>query len=300
MKNEISNPKNHKRVWNSETQFAEITQTFQTTNINLYQKRRGIVLSKESRLSVKKAEYEGKVFKSNRFGDVIVLEYLNNKQVIIKFLDTGYTTEENLSSVKSGYIRDRSLPTTCGVGFVDIEGASIGRKVTLEYSIWNNMLNRCYNENMRDSNQTYADCEVSDNFKYLSYFKEWCNKQIGFNNKGWQLDKDILVKGNKVYSETTCCFVPQEINTLIVKADNIRGKCPVGVYFDKERSMFKVWFSADGKGVYKGRYNTPEEAFQAYKQAKESYIKVVANKWKGQIDSRVYNALMGWEINIED
>lgn len=259
-------------------------------------------MGKESRLAVKKAEYEGKVFKSNRFGDVIVLEYLNNKQVIIKFLDTGYTTEENLSSVKSGYIRDRSLPTTCGVGFVDIDGASIGRNMTLEYSIWNNMINRCYNENMKDSNQTYADCEVSDNFKHLSHFKEWCNKQIGFGNKGWALDKDILIKGNKVYSEDTCCFVPKEVNSLLVKADRIRGKYPIGVYHDtsKAHKRFSARVSKNGKYKRFGSYLTPEEAFFVYKQEKEKYIKEIANKWKDQIDIKVYEALMSWEVSVDD
>ena len=47
-----------------------------------------------------------------------------------------------------------------------------------------------------------------------------------------------------------------------------------------------------------GRFDTPEEAFQAYKQVKESYIKEVAEKWKGDIDPRVYEALMNWTVEI--
>ena len=49
-----------------------------------------------------------------------------------------------------------------------------------------------------------------------------------------------------------------------------------------------------------GYYITAEEAFYAYKQAKEAHIKEVANKWKDQIDIRVYEALMKYEVEIMD
>ena len=103
-------------------------------------------MKREDQLALKKAEYEGKVYPSNRFGDVKILEYKNNKQVVIMFLNTGFITEESMGVIRSGHIRDSSLPTTCGFGYIDIEGASIGRNMTKEYRLWNNMINRCYNE----------------------------------------------------------------------------------------------------------------------------------------------------------
>ena len=33
---------------------------------------------------------------------------------------------------------------------------------------------------------------------------------------------------------------------------------------------------------------------------KESFVKEQANKWKGQIDDRAYEALMSYEVNIND
>ena len=257
-------------------------------------------MNKEERLSFKKAEYEGKIYPSNKYGDVEIVEYINNKRAIIKFINTGYTVEENWSAIRSGHIKDRSVPTTCGVGFIDVEGASIGKNMTKEYQLWNNMLNRCYNEKELSRNPTYKDCHVSEEWMYLSNFKEWCHQQIGFDQEGFQLDKDILVKGNKVYSEDTCCFVPAEINSLIIKADRIRGKYPIGIYEDKQAGKFKVRISVEGKQKHIGRYYCEKEAFYAYKVAKEQYIKEVANKWKDQIDPRVYNALMCYEVNIDD
>ena len=257
-------------------------------------------MSREERLALKKVEYEGKIYPSNRYGDVEIVEYINSKRAIVRFINTGYTVEENWSAIRSGYIKDRSVPTTCGVGFIDVEGASIGKNMTKEYHLWNNMLNRCYNENILSSNPTYKDCHVSEEWRYLSNFKEWCHQQIGFDQDGFHLDKDILIKGNKVYSEDTCCFVPPEINSLITKADRIRGKYPIGIYEDKQAGKFKVRISVVGKQKHIGRYYCEKEAFNAYKKAKETYIKEVANKWKDKIDPRVYEALMNYEVEITD
>ena len=259
-------------------------------------------MKREEQLALKKAEYESKVYPSNRFGDIKILEYKNNKQVVIMFLNTGFITEESMGVIRSGHIRDSSLPTTCGFGYIDIEGASTGRNMTKEYRLWNNMVNRCYNEKELSRNPTYKDCHVSEDWRYLSNFKEWCNNQIGFGNQGWHLDKDILVKGNKVYSEDTCCFVPHEINNLFTKADRIRGKYPIGVYHDtsKIHKRFSARVSKSGKHKRFGSYLTPEEAFAVYKREKEKHIKEVANKWKDKIDPRVYEALMNWAIEITD
>ena len=122
-----------------------------------------------------------------------------------------------------------------------------GQPAPKEYSIWNGVIQRCYNENIRHLTPSYQEVEMSENFQRYSYFKEWCNKQIGFDQVGWQLDKDILFKGNKVYSEDTCCFVPPEINILFTKANRIRGKYPIGVYEDKQAGKFKVRISVKGK-----------------------------------------------------
>lgn len=257
-------------------------------------------MSREERLALKKVEYEGKVYPSNRFGAVEIIEYINNERVIIKFINTGYTVEENWSAIRSGYIKDRSLPTTCGFGYIDIEGASIGRKMTKEYRLWNNMINRCYNEVTRQKHLSYVDCYVSDEWKYLSKFKDWCHKQIGFDEEGWQLDKDILSKDNKVYSEDTCCFVPPEINCAVTNNKSVRGQFPQGVTYNCIKTRYRARIQRSNKWESLGTYDTPEEAFYAYKPVKEAYIKELANKWKDKIDPRVYEALMNWEVNIDD
>ena len=104
---------------------------------------------------------------------------------------------------------------------------------------------------------------------------------------GFELDKDLLIKGNKVYSESTCVFIPQEINLLLTKSTARRGKHLIGVCWHKANKAFvAVVCKNKGKREHLGLFNTELEAFNAYKQAKESFIKEQANKWKGKIDER--------------
>ena len=162
------------------------------------------------------------------------------------------------------------------------------------------MLRVCYDEKYSNKYPTYKDCEVSDNFKYFPYFKDWCSKQTGFGKEGWQLDKDILIKGNKVYSEDVCAFVPSEVNRLFIKRDSLRGDLPIGVRYYKKVRKYAAQMSRFKKAIHLGYFYTPDEAFNAYKEAKEAYIKEVANKWKDQIDPRVYEALMKYRVEITD
>ena len=242
----------------------------------------------------------GDIFDTKNYGKLVVLEYENTSNLKVKFIDTAYETTTRANQLRKGEVKDRSLPSVYGVGIIGNGIARVCGVETRDYQLWKSMLCRCYDVSYSNKNPTYKDCTVSDNFKYFPYFKEWCHRQIGFDQEGWHLDKDILVKGNKVYSEDVCAFVPSEVNSLFIKRDSLRGDCPVGVRYRKRFDKFESQITLYGKMVYLGTFNTPEEAFQAYKQAKEAYIKEVANKWKDKIDPRVYEALMKYRVEITD
>jgi len=188
-----------------------------------------------------------------------------------------------------------------GVGVNDWVGnVKVGGKPIKEYQLWQNMLQRCFDEKYKQKYPTYEGVTCSKEWLSMTKFIEDVSQMKGFGLSGWALDKDILQKGNKLYSKDTCCFVPQEVNLLLTKCDNSRGEWPVGVDFHKVSGKFRAGLRINGKTKHLGLFNTPEQAFQAYKLAKEAYIKVVANRWQHLLDERVFQALMAYEVNIDD
>ena len=249
-----------------------------------------------------KAKYEGGEYETLRYGKVKVIEYRSTADIVVQFENTGYVTTVSIGNLKKGFVKDKSIPTVCNFGIIgDHNIRDECGNIEKEYRRWESMLSRVYGR----PTKTYLGCEVCLNFQKYKDFKDWCSKQIGFNSKDdkgkpFALDKDILIKGNKVYSPETCCFVPAEINSLFVKQPNIRGEYPLGVSYEKRTKRFHARISIFGKNIGLGTYSTPEEAFQAYKTVKEDHIKEVAIRWKDQIDPRVYEALMKYEVAIDD
>ena len=173
-----------------------------------------------------------------------------------------------------------------------------GNKVK-EYLLWFGILTRGYNEDYKQKYPTYKDVTISDDFLNYAYFYDWCNNQIGFNKNGWELDKDILSSNCKVYDKDTACFVPKEINYFFTNRGNDRGEYPVGVNFHKATSKYaSACAIGNGKRKHLGIYNTPQEAFFVYKAFKEALCKQLALKWKDEIDPRVYESMIKWEVSI--
>ena len=186
-----------------------------------------------------------------------------------------------------------------GVGINDGKyPATLNGINTKEYSLWNNMLKRCYSVKYHETRPTYVGCNVSDNFNQYSYFHEWCQNQIGFEGCDFSLDKDLIYKGNKEYNENNCVFIPIEINSVLIKRQSDRGLLPIGV--TKNGKNYKAQCSYNGKRKSLGTFTTPELAFNAYKTFKEAHIKELAEKYKDTIDSRAYQALLKYEVSIDD
>ena len=248
----------------------------------------------------------GKILKSKNFGDFKIVKYNNSRNVDIQFVTTGFETSAQLEHIKNGNVKDPYVPSVCGVGIVGTKyPITINGVHTKEYTLWQSMLRRCYSDSSKKKCPTYEGCEVSDNFKSYEYFYEWCHKQIGFgvdgNGNSFQLDKDLLVKGNKVYSETICVFLPNEINSLLTKRTASRGEYLIGVSWSETNKAFIARVNKNtGKSKHLGSFNTEIEAFNAYKTAKESFVKEQANNWKSQIDPRAHEALMKYTVEITD
>jgi len=202
-------------------------------------------------------------------------------------------------AVKSPY--DRSV---CQVGYLG-EGLYSPSSNHRIYNIWKHMLTRCMDSYVL-IRPSYLGVQPDPYFYSFQNFAKWY--EVNFyeiNNERMDLEKDILFKGNRIYSPNTCCFVPQSINTVFTLNDNCRGNLPLGVIKDNDRYIAKV--DIYNKQIYLGTFLTPEKAFFAYKEAKETEIKRIANDYwynKGGMYipqfKKVYDAMMNYQVEITD
>ena len=217
----------------------------------------------------------------------------NEYYITIEFQDEyHYTKNTTYSIFKDGRIKNPYHKSICGKGFFG--ETNIDKKSLL---CWKRMIERCYSENFIIKNQTYKDCSVCDNWLCYANFKKWYDENYyEIDGENIALDKDILVKGNRVYSPETCIFVPQRINNLFVKSNKIRGNLPIGVTFCKRDKVFKSACIGSSSKSFKDVH----QAFLYYKQAKEKYIKQVANEYKDKIPQKLYDAMYKYEVEITD
>lgn len=159
--------------------------------------------------------------------------------------------------------------------------------------IWKAMKNRVNNR------KAYLDCTISENFENFQFFLDWYRNQSG-SNLGWEVDKDLLTKGNRQYGEDTCVLLPREINMALSTQKSSRGKLPRGVTYDKSKNKYAVKCSAgNNKQQFLGKFDNIEDAFLSYKNFKELVLKSLAFKYKRWLAPRAYNALMEYEITID-
>ena len=173
------------------------------------------------------------------------------------------------------------------------------------YGTWRGCFERCYTESSLKKHPTYRGCEVSEKWHLYSSFKKWYQENSWYDgDERVCLDKDILVKGNRVYGPDTCALVPISLNTMFIKNDSCRGDLPIGVFYASDRHFkYEALIRRYGKQYSLGTFETPEEAFNAYKVAKEEYIKEVADWYKEhypKFPPKLYEAMHNYVVEITD
>lgn len=191
----------------------------------------------------------------------------------------------------------KRVKLTYGVGFNSKtkHRAWLNGRYTPAYCTWRNILARCYCPNKQLIQPSYVGCSISEKWYDFQDFAEWFNNHK-HNHKGYHLDKDILFTGNKVYSPETCCFIPQELNKILGDRKAARGSFPQGVCLHKPTKKYTASTRMYGMTKHLGVFDTPEEAYRAYKAAKEDYVKKMALEWRDRIADNVFQALMAWEL----
>lgn len=234
-----------------------------------------------------------------------IIEYINNSNIKIKFED-GYICKTNYNCFKNGKVKSRYSPSVYGIGILGDEPTSDENgNLYNSYITWKNMICRCYSNYTVYKQNTYIDKYVCDEWLNYSNFKKWYDENYyQIDNDVMALDKDIIVKNNKVYSPSTAIFTPSRINNLFPKSDKSRGKYPIGVNKTRNNKYIAEcsMLNNNGKRIRHkiGRFNTPEEAFNAYKQFKEKYIKQVADEYKDKIPKKLYEAMYNYKVEITD
>lgn len=237
-----------------------------------------------------------------------IVEYINCHNIFVEFQDV-YRAKVHTDYrwFQLGNVKNPYHPSVYEVGIIGNKYTSKtnGNRIR-EYTAWINMLRRCFNEQYKNKHSTYKDAICCNEWLNYENFYEWLHNQENFDkwrdNDRWAIDKDILKKGNKLYSPDTCCLVPQNVNQLFIKGNAMRGNLPIGVsiYKDKFRAVCNNNLAKDSE--YLGDYLTVDKAFQAYKNYKENSIKEIANieYSKGNITKQCYDAMMNYRVEITD
>lgn len=129
------------------------------------------------------------------------------------------------------------------------------------YSRWMKVLSRCYSKKLHLVNPTYADCSICEEWFLFSSFKGWMEDQ---DWEGKQLDKDIIVPNNKVYSPDTCAFIDQALNKFFKNSTSTRGSYPQGVCWSRTNKKFSSQVKVSGETTCLGHYDNVSEAEIAY------------------------------------
>ena len=247
----------------------------------------------------------GDIYKTNEGYEVEIVEYVKASNVKVRFLDEyGAVVKTNIQAVRQGSVANPYHKSVYGVGFYGEIGES-WEEAKPHYNKWAGMLERVHVQEAIDKRPTYRDCTIVPEWYCFANFYRWSKEQVGCDQPRWQLDKDILVKGNKEYGPETCCYVPSVINALFTKREACRGELPIGVMRYKTRQgrwsiKAAVCDPDKGRNISGAGGCSPEEAFLWYKEKKEEIIRNQANKYKDVIDQKVYNALYSYQVEITD
>lgn len=188
---------------------------------------------------------------------------------------------------------DKQKSLLYGVGVNDLYLTQTVGKNSPLYLSWKGMLERCYkNGGIRG----YEDCSVCEQWHKLSNYREFFDENY---IEGFAIDKDFLIPGNKVYRPEACIFIPTEINSLLIKCGRDENGKLRGVNYSERLGKYvaNVSFSAIGKRIHIGVYDTEAEAERAYISKKREIIKQIADKYRDKMPELTYLAIINHQFS---
>ena len=235
----------------------------------------------------------GDILRNNHNECFTIINITNAKNIEIKYNDSyGYSTITRADLIARGNLRNPYRPAVYDRGFMGTGEylCRVNNKFTPEYQAWQGMMQRCYSQSYQNRQPTYNGCSVCPEWFNFQIFAEWyCSHKL-YGNK-YELDKDILHPGNKLYSPQTCTLLPSVINT-IIQVHLSNRELPQGVVRNKNN------YAARFNKKYLGTYPTIIEAAAKYNTVKKDYIGKLILEWKDKLEPRAYIALLAHYNNL--
>jgi hypothetical protein len=243
----------------------------------------------------------GNEIQTNQGYWVRIVEKVNYNNYTVRF-DNGFELSVIKKTLLNGNFSYPFHPTVFGVGYLGVgkystTAANVKKDTRLHpaYSVWQGMLGRCYCPKVQIKQPNILNSTVHPYWHNYQNFAKWYEENY---IEGFHFCRTIFVPNCNVYSEETCCFVPNEIKNTFIYTKRKVNDLPMGV-MPYGTNKFICSINREGKSKKLGIFDTPEEAFKAYKEAKEHYLKYLARKWKRKLPKfpqKTYDALMNYQF----
>ena len=215
-----------------------------------------------------------------------IIEYINEKNIIVQFQDKyGAIVHTNYHAFIQGKVKNPFHPYVYNVGYIGEYSKKINNKKDKQiYKYWASMLKRCYDKNFLKNHPTYQECSVCKEWHNFTNFRKWYIENSYNINERITLDKDILIKGNKIYSPNTCLLVPVDINSLFIYLyDN-----KIQIWKSKRNKQTYYIVKYEGKRY---KFETKEQALNFKIKTNSEKILYYIEKYKTKIPNSICEIL---------
>lgn len=242
----------------------------------------------------------GKCFPTKCGTNIKIIEYINSHNILIEFQDKfKYRTIKQANMIRKGSIKNPFFPNIYGVGYLGLGEfkthiTTSTKVISKEYNVWRGMIRRCYDEEKLKQFPSYRDCSVHPEWHNFQNFAKWYTSHKYYDTD-YELDKDLLVPNNRIYTPDTCTLIPKELNLLFLEGAQSKTGLPLGITMSSDGSnRFQVRLSMNGKRKHIGYYHCIEKAKHAYMVAKTNHVESKINEFTNSVDIEILNALKEW------
>lgn len=206
----------------------------------------------------------------------------NRMDIDVEFLDEHHYIKRNstMSNWKNGCIKNPYDKSIFGIGYIG-DGkymTQVDGKKQLVYQVWVSMIERCCVEEKRDKHKAYEKSELCLEWHNYQNFAEWFeNNSYDIGNERLHLDKDIMYKGNTIYSPYHCILVPQIINEQFKSHSGREKKIDTDLPYTIRRTA--TGYSATYRGKTLGIYKTVDECISVYLSKKKEYLNELVDRY---------------------